>query len=310
MVSYAQTNGHHLEDEIDSLIAEMKALQALRDSVDDEINSVDEQIMEMQYELARREFGPGGYPAIIRSDQCDLTMSGTDGLPGRGDKVLVTGATHDGYWKIAYREGIGTARDHCLRFADRTIDAEVLLAALVEEAKAQFEVERQLRDSIAAVRQAREDSIASAERARIAARVAEIEAEYDAIGKTNFPIRIHDVWIAEMNSAGGVTVAMNAQYFKKSKTIKYLHFTLIPYNAVGDKIKCEIRGTSEFIGRVTGPVTSQYEPFFWFWETAWYNSAIKCIKVSKVKVEYTDGTTYTYVRELPRILGEFDNLCH
>jgi hypothetical protein len=307
IVSFGQSDLDR-QEELDRMTAHMERLGEIRDSVSAEMAKLDVRIEEIQYEIALVKFDSSGYAAVVRSDQCDLSMSGAQ-LPGKGDKVLVIGATRQGLWRIAYRDEVGLAKEHCLKFADRSIDDEVLRIALMTEAQEAFAVEQRRLDSIATVDRLRKDSLDAAELVKLAARVEKLESGYDAIGKSNYPLRIHDVSIAEMNSVGGVTVGITAQYFKKSKNIKYLYFTLTPYNSVGDKVACSIRGTSEFIGRVTGPVAAQYDPLFWFWETAWYNSAITCIKVSKVKIEYTDGSSYTYVREINKILGEYSNLC-
>jgi hypothetical protein len=304
---YCQSD-QDLQAKLGEMKGQMTRLEEVQDSVGTEIAILDEQIEEIQYELALARFDSSGYSAVIRSDQCDLSMSGSQ-FPEKGDKVVVIGATHQGLWRISYRDEVGLAQDHCLKFTDRRVDPQVLRIALMAEAQTAYEAEQRRMDSIATEERLRKDSIEAAELVRLAAQVEKLEADYDAIGKTNYPLRIHDVSIAEMNSVGGVTVGITAQYFKKAKDIKYLYFTLVPYNSVGDKVACSIRGTSEFIGRVTGPVSAQYDPLFWFWETAWYNSAITCIKVSKVKIEYTDGTSYTYAREVQKILGEFDNLC-
>lgn len=306
--SYGQYAGN-LEQRIDSLKAHQARLMTEREQIGEEINKIEEELAELEYARAMERYGESGYPAVITTDRCDVSLSGKEGIPGKGDKILVVGATHDGYWKFVFGESEGTAGDRCVKFTDRSLDEEALRDGLIREAEARYAAEQLRLDALAEAEKAREDSIKTAELERLAAQVAEIQKGYDAIGRTNYPLRVHDVWMAEMNSVGGVTVGLNAQYFKKSKAIKYLYFTLIPYNSVGDKVACTIRGTSDFIGRVTGPVDAQYEPYYWFWETAWYNSAITCIKLTRVKIEYMDGTSITYAREVHKILGEFSNLC-
>ena len=131
----------------------------------------------------------------------------------------------------------------------------------------------------------------------------------DEKGKTNFPFNINNITVNNINSADGVEFLISILYLKKDKTIKYLYFTVIPYNAVGDKVKCNIRGTSEFVGSITGPINASYEDNYWTWESAWYNNTIRCIKLVKFVVEYTDGTSYTYVNEITKVLGDFKNSC-
>src|SRR5262249_44731533 len=76
------------------------------------------------------------------------------------------------------------------------------------------------------------------------------------------------------------------------KTVKYASFSVVPYNAVGDPVECSIRGYSEFSGRVTGPIESgAWAGEDRVWETAWYNSTIVRGKLTRVSIEYTDGST-------------------
>jgi len=83
-----------------------------------------------------------------------------------------------------------------------------------------------------------------------------------------------------------------------------------PFNGVGDLQKCQVSGHSTFTGKVTGPIHYYGGNRTPYWENAWYNPTICCLKITRVKVEYMDGSSYVYVRELPKILnGEFENDC-
>jgi len=121
---------------------------------------------------------------------------------------------------------------------------------------------------------------------------------------------IRNIKIEEINSANGVDFSIEWLNANAKKVIKYIYFFVIPYNRVGDIQTCEITGRSTFIGKVTGPIDSESAFNQSYWSTAWYNNTISCIKLTKVKVEYTDGSNYTYVNELPKIYDEnFNNLC-
>lgn len=99
--------------------------------------------------------------------------------------------------------------------------------------------EKAKQDSLAQVMKAREDSLrlyqaAQAESLRIA-------AEKERIKDLKNTINIINVYPSKPNSAGGVdahTVWKNTS----DKTIKYIRFEWEPYNAVGDRVACEIRG--------------------------------------------------------------------
>ena len=58
------------------------------------------------------------------------------------------------------------------------------------------------------------------------------------------------------NSANGVSPTI---YFRNNttKTMKYIDWYMVPYNAVNDPVQCEIRRTSVFDGQLVGPI----EPF-------------------------------------------------
>ena len=118
-------------------------------------------------------------------------------------------------------------------------------------------------------------------------------------------ILIDNFDVSRPNSAAGVDLRIEWRFLNPRKTIRYIHFTARPYNRVGDVQTCRIRDYSDFTGYVTGPLeASAKEHSGDVWGTAWYNNDISCVRLTRVRVEYTDGSTYTYIRELPSILGE------
>lgn len=117
------------------------------------------------------------------------------------------------------------------------------------------------------------------------------EAEKSAQDKVREIIRVKSVYPSEPNSAGGVDLHIVWQN-KSEKTVKYAYFTVEPYNAVGDVVSCTIRWTSEFRGKVTGPIElNAWEGENTYWECAWYNSTITKVKLLQIDIEYMDGTT-------------------
>lgn len=81
---------------------------------------------------------------------------------------------------------------------------------------------------------------------------------------------------------------------KSSKTIKYITWTVIPYNAVGDVVYSEIGYKSEAHLSDTGPYAQgQGHGSGWYWSCVWYNSTITSIKLSEIEIEYTDGSNKT-----------------
>lgn len=99
-------------------------------------------------------------------------------------------------------------------------------------------------------------------------------------------------WSYGPNSAGGVGICMNFQN-TGSKTIKYITFAFVPYNAVGDAVGCTIRNESEFRGKCTGPIAPNSWKNGVLWENAWYNYSIKSAKITRAYVQYMDGSEET-----------------
>ena len=108
-------------------------------------------------------------------------------------------------------------------------------------------------------------------------------------------ISISNVASSAPNSAGGVDVEIT---WHRSDTIlsdvKYIWFTMVPYNAVGDVQQSEIGGKSLFIGKLTGPISDK-KSYVTTWENAWYNNTIVKVEITKIEVEFMDGT---------RVIGE------
>ena len=116
------------------------------------------------------------------------------------------------------------------------------------------------------------------------------------------PIYIKSIKVTDINSADGVDFSIEYAYFNSDRTVKYLEFTVTPFNAVGDPQKDRIGGHTVFTGEITGPITPSTDFHTVTWAEAWYNSTINCVQITKVKVIYMDGSSYTYVNELPKIV--------
>jgi hypothetical protein len=100
------------------------------------------------------------------------------------------------------------------------------------------------------------------------------------------------VWCTTPNFAGGVGVRFS---FKNTgtKTIKYITFYVTPYNAVDDPVVCSIRLRSEAALQFTGPLVPNQVKSYVSWENVWYNNSIKYAKLTKVYIQYMDGTDET-----------------
>ena len=90
------------------------------------------------------------------------------------------------------------------------------------------------------------------------------------------------------NSADGVEI-WHIIYNAGTKAMKYVTFTYVPYNAVGDRVYCSIKKTAEVVCRLTGPIEPGEESRL-SWENLWYNPTVSRIELLNVKIEYMDDT--------------------
>lgn len=103
-------------------------------------------------------------------------------------------------------------------------------------------------------------------------------------------IRVYDVSVSAPNSADGVDCSVDFSNISE-KTIKYITFTVEPYNAVGDMVEDEIRNSSITNLKLTGPIESTGSSHkARTWECAWYNSTIASAKLTGIYIEYMDGS--------------------
>ncbi len=140
------------------------------------------------------------------------------------------------------------------------------------------------------------EAAAKAEEERKAAEAAKSDEE-----KIHSIIQVHELVVNEINSAGGVDVKI-AWKNCSDKSIKYITFIVEPYNAVGDKVWCEITGDSSKRLRVTGPIDPGHDADYfydewlggmWFgdyWDAVWYNNTVKTLKFTGIEIEYMNGT--------------------
>ena len=113
-------------------------------------------------------------------------------------------------------------------------------------------------------------------------------------------IKIRMVRVDQINSVGGVDMDIGWEN-TSNKTIKYIYFHVDPYNAVGDKVTCEIGDHSRYIGKSTGPFDPGYKSYYEFtsgeymvgsiWECCWYNNTVKTIELVEIRIDYTDGSS-------------------
>lgn len=74
------------------------------------------------------------------------------------------------------------------------------------------------------------------------------------------------------------------------KEIKYVSMEWYCYNAVGDLVRCEITGRSSHSVRYTGPLGPGQTSNTQRNTTLFYNHCYKSAKLTKLQVEFIDGT--------------------
>lgn len=137
------------------------------------------------------------------------------------------------------------------------------------------------------------DSIAKVEfeKAKREKEIADSLAKEAHINEVKNSVRLTSYWLSGANSVGGRDIHFNYQNISKTKTIKYLVFSVTFYNAVGDKAYDDIRDYCDFNGKDTGPIKPMGYGSDGYWECAIYNYQAKKMVLNSINIEYTDGTT-------------------
>ena len=113
-------------------------------------------------------------------------------------------------------------------------------------------------------------------------------------------IAIYGARISDVNSVGGADVEI-AWESKSEETINYVTFTVECYNAVGDIISCDITGDTTKNLQITGPIHKGGgmhtmiggEMMGNEWGEVWYNNTAYKVEITKVKIDYKNGTSTT-----------------
>ncbi len=104
-------------------------------------------------------------------------------------------------------------------------------------------------------------------------------------------IEISKAYAKTPNSAGGVDV-FHEIYNATEKEMKYITFTYVPYNSVGDMVSCTVKKRSEVSCKLTGPFKPG-DATYVDWKNVWYNPTISLTGIKEVNIEYMDGSTET-----------------
>lgn len=119
----------------------------------------------------------------------------------------------------------------------------------------------------------------------------------EAIIEKNLPIVVTHVSTSSPNSVGGVDCSIAFRNLSNQQ-LKYVTFEVLPINAVGDYVECEVKKRDWVNLKVTGPVSiDDPSPPMHKWGACWYNSSIKKCKIVSINVVFMDGTQKKYNEE-------------
>lgn len=123
----------------------------------------------------------------------------------------------------------------------------------------------------------------------------QIQAYRQAI-ENGKPVFVEALYVLRPNSAGGVTLGLRWHNLS-DESIKYVEITAVPYNAVGDPIASDIGGRTIFNGRITGPIEPNSRAGDFTWRNVWYNHSAACVELTRMEIEYMNGSTLTLEKE-------------
>lgn len=123
------------------------------------------------------------------------------------------------------------------------------------------------------------------------------------------PIKISSFYPEAPNSAGGVSVRINYYTFSEDP-IKYIVFTVTPYNSVGDTVYSEIGNRSTYRLSTTGPYYNSNNRKDVGWSNIWYNTTIRCIEIESIEVTYMNDTVESFIKpDFKNVVSPSMNSC-
>ena len=95
----------------------------------------------------------------------------------------------------------------------------------------------------------------------------------------------------KLNGLGWMDISTGF-YNASEKTIKYITFSYVAYNRVGDVVSCTVKKQSIVKGKITGPLEVNKDSWVEF-ENMLCNNTISEIKIKEVVVQYMDNSIET-----------------
>jgi hypothetical protein len=123
------------------------------------------------------------------------------------------------------------------------------------------------------------------------ARKAELEKAVKALNATSrHGVALLEASIFDVSEHTDGTGFKATVYNSTKKTIKYVTFTVVGLNAVGDPVRGGFRGSTAAMLRGIGPIEPE-EIGTYSKDYMWMTDIVESFRVSNIKVEYTDGSS-------------------
>lgn len=216
-----------------------------------------------------------------------------------GDTVSVIGYTkkdYKDYYAMYSEKGVGVFYSSLSSTAFKNkeqINTSLLPSVSSPEVKAILERQQELVDSLGEIKLAEKKK-----------ELAELQQSLIQIYKEHNPILITDItWSS--NSVGGIEVEMKVTNCSQ-QTIKYITFQGYFENAVGDRCRNEIGGSSTWTGKGIGPIgpgptslenfeerMEECEGAYDFDNVSFYSRVAESFTLSSVTIQYMNGKTIT-----------------
>ncbi len=131
------------------------------------------------------------------------------------------------------------------------------------------------------------------------------------LGVTNFSWGHYDydnMWRSKLpNSAGGISVKYDVKNYS-SKDIKKYRIYFKAYNGADEVVSCRATGRTEAGVECADRLSAYEKGKGCLCENAWYNISIRDVKISKIEVDYADGTTESCIGNYTPDLNENQNV--
>jgi hypothetical protein len=139
-------------------------------------------------------------------------------------------------------------------------------------------------------------------------RQAELEAEFDNFltqhknqsRELGSPLLVLNYRTNLPNTAGGVNCSLEFINIT-DKRIKYVYFTVVPYNRVDDIAYSEIGRVSSTTIEVVNYILPN-ETYIANWENVWYNASITYMRIIEIRVIFDDNTSITINEDIEKAI--------